>query len=207
MKYGDAYYCNLNTLVYKYIATTYSMHSRDVIARYYAYSYNVFHNCSTLHQVTAPSTILISTLSINSEHHTLHHFSLHFLQSPTIFLVSTQPLRTEPVFITPENVTCVSFDCIVSSFGLLFHIGLVVLYILLPSKQASSIIIFLSILSLNYQTYYTNVAHFCFQLSRLQISFSSNPINAPAYTISFANPISRLSMIQFCYQLQSLLSR
>ena len=52
----DAYCRHLNTLVYQYLATAYSMHRRDIIVHSYAYSYDVFHNCTNPRIVTAPTT-------------------------------------------------------------------------------------------------------------------------------------------------------
>ena len=116
MKDVDACSRHLNTLVHSYLVTVYSMRRRDVITRPYAYRYDVFHRCTNPRRAQVPITPFVSTSSIHYMHHTLHHSSLHFLQSPTIFHMSAQPFRLNPVFITPERITWLSFDSIVSSF-------------------------------------------------------------------------------------------
>ena len=142
MKYVNDCSRHLNTLVYLYLATAYFMHSRDVIARSYAYSYDVFYRCTNPHRVETPTTSFVSTSSIHSMHHPLHHSSLHFLQSPTIFHMSANIYVVTPsslhlkrllvYYLTPNSL-------------LLFHISMlcmVVLSILLPLKQVPSIITF-----------------------------------------------------------------
>ena len=66
----NVYACSrhLNTLVYSYIATAYSMCHRDVIARPYAYSYDIFHRCTNPHRVKVSTTPFVSTSSSHSVH-------------------------------------------------------------------------------------------------------------------------------------------
>ena len=121
MKDVDEYFRHLNTLIYKYFTTTYSMHHHDVIARFHAYNYDVFHNYTNLRIVIAPTTPLVTTSFITPVHTILRHSSLPFFKSPPIFYMSTRPLRTELIFITLETITWLSFESIVSSFGSLLH--------------------------------------------------------------------------------------
>ena len=116
----DACSRHLNTLVYQCLVTACSMHRCDGITCSYAYSLDFFHNYTNPRRVTAHITTLVATSSITPVHNTPHHHFL-FLKLPFIIHMSTYPLHTEPVFITPELITWLSFESIVSFFESLIH--------------------------------------------------------------------------------------
>ena len=90
--------------------------------------------------------------------------------------MSTRPLCTEQVFVTPETITWLLFDSIVCSFGSLLHSwpgGTIDHF----SFETSPFLHHLStIFSPVHRSYYTNVTHFCHHFSHLLLSFSSKPI-------------------------------
>ena len=88
MKDVDTCSRHLNTLVYKYRDTVYYMRRCGVIARPYAYSYNVFYNITNLRRVTAPNTTLVTISSNTPVYNTSHCYSLHFFKSLSIFHMS-----------------------------------------------------------------------------------------------------------------------
>ena len=157
------------------------MRRRDVIACPYAYSYDVFHHCTNPRRAQVPITPFVSTSSIHYMHHTLHHSSLHFLQSPTIFHMSAQQFRLNPVFITPETITWLSFDSIVSPFCSYLHAwpgGTVDSFAFETSPFHHHLS---SVLPSARTNYYTNLAHFRLHLFRLH---KSNPLTTPAHNVS-----------------------
>ena len=121
MKDIDTCSRHINTLIHQYLVSAYSICYSDILFRCYAYSYDVFHHCSNPHHVTASSTSLIATSSSVTFPSILHYCSLQFLQSPSLVNLSTQPLTTSPIFITPKAITWFSFDSIIPSFGSLLH--------------------------------------------------------------------------------------
>ena len=118
------------------------MYRRDVISRPYSYSYDVFHRYTNPRRVQTPTTPFVSTSSIHYVHHTLHHSSFHFLQSPTIFHMSPQPFRLNPFLLYLERLLGYHLTPLSHLSVPIFMLGLVVLSIFLPLKQVPSIIIF-----------------------------------------------------------------
>ena len=113
MKDVDACSRHINTLIYHYLVSAYSMHCHDILSCPHTYSYDVFHYCSNPLHVKSPYTSLIATSSSVTFPPTLRHYPLCFLQSPFLFHLLTQPLTTLPIFITPEAITWLSFNSII----------------------------------------------------------------------------------------------
>ena len=89
MKDIDACSRSINTLIYWHLVYAYSIRCRNIISRPYAKSHNVSHHCSNLRHISVPSTTSITTSSSVTFRSTLHHFSLCFLQSQSLFHLST----------------------------------------------------------------------------------------------------------------------
>ena len=150
------------------------MRCREIISRHYTYRYDVCHHCSNLRHVKTRSTQLITISPSVTFPPTLHHSPLYFLQSPFLFYLSTQPLTTSPIFITPESITWLSFDYIVPSFSSLLH----------PWPGDTVTHSFLETSSLHHQiskfispdslSHYITLSHFYHHLYRIYHSFSNN---------------------------------
>ena len=104
--------------------------------------------------------------------------------------MSAQPFRLNPVFITPETSTWLTFVSIVSSLGSHLHAwpgGTVDSFAFETSAFHYHLF---SVLSPDHKTYYTNLAYFYLHLSRLQESFPSNPLTTPGHNVSSTFPPS-----------------
>ena len=127
-----------------------------------------------LSNVKSPYTSLIITSSSVTFPPTLHHHPLCVLQSPSLFHLSTQPLTTLSIFITPEAITWLSFDSIIYSFGSLLHpwsSGTVTLFVFERSSFHHHILNFLSPDS---PSHHTTISPFYHHLYHLYQYFSHN---------------------------------
>ena len=187
----------------------------DIIARPYAYSWDVFYNCTKPRRVTAPTTTLVATsfiLILSITLSTILLFvSLNCRQSFTCqrdpYVPNKSSLHLKQLlgyYLTPLSVLSVHFSIV----------GLVVLSIIFPSKQVPSFIIFqlsfLPFTGLITQMSPTSVItfliySFLFRLNRLLVYWLQIPywLNIPYRLLV---PTSSLPMLQFYYRLQNLLN-
>ena len=65
----------------------------------------------------APSRVLVSTTPSTPTPAVIHHFSLQFLQLPSLLHLPTNSTSTSNVFIPPKQCTWLSLDSIIPSFS------------------------------------------------------------------------------------------
>ena len=100
MKDVDIISRNPNLLIRQYLATACIMRDRDIRTRPFAYNYNVFHSCSNPRHVKDSSRVLVSTSPFTPTLAVIHHFSLHFFQSPSLLHLPSTTKPTSNVFIS-----------------------------------------------------------------------------------------------------------
>ena len=117
MKNGDTISRHPNLLIGQYLTNAYILRNRDLRSRQFAYNYDVFNNSSNPRHVKAPARVLVATTPSTPTPAVICHFSLQFLQSPSLFHPPTNGSPTSNIFISPEQCTWFSFDSIIPSFS------------------------------------------------------------------------------------------
>ena len=117
MKDVDSLSRHPNLLIGQYLTNAYILRNRDLRSRQFAYNYDVFNNSSNPRHVKAPARVLVATTPSTPKPAVIRHFSLQFLQSPSMLHPTTNGTPTSNIFIYPEQCTWLSFDSIIPSFS------------------------------------------------------------------------------------------